>query len=178
MITIIVGSNRKGNISSIIGEIYKNELQKQYKGDVKVVALEKMPSEVLNPDMYSKTNAWIEEVKKESIVPAEKFVFILPEYNGTFPGIVKLFIDSLSSLDADKSFFNKKAALVGLSAGKFGNWLGLEHFSVVMNYLKISTYHSKVSITNLWNYMEDGMKYNDPKSFEYIEKQITGFLKF
>lgn len=178
MITIIIGSNRKGNISTIIGNTYKKELEKQYDGDVKLLSMEDMPSDVLNPEMYSKPNKWIEKIKTEYMIPSEKFIFILPEYNGTFPGVVKMFIDVLSSSDADKSFHNKKAALVGLAAGKFGNWLGLEHFGVVLNYLKISTYHSKVSITNLWNHLDDSMNIKDAKTLEYIEKQITGFLKF
>jgi len=178
MITIIIGSNRKGNISSVVGEVYKQELLKQYKGEVQIVALEEMPSGILNSDMYTKPNEWIETVKNKSIIPANKFVFILPEYNGTFPGVVKLFIDALSSKGAEVSFHNKKAILVGLSAGKFGNWLGLEHFGIVLNYLKISTFHSKVSITNLWNHFDEKMILTDTKTLEYISKQVKGFLNF
>lgn len=178
MVTIVIGSNRKGNISSVIGEKYAVELKKHYDGDVKILKIEEMPSDVLNPDMYATPNVWVEKVKAELIIPADKFIFILPEYNGTFPGSVKLFIDVLSSKDAEKSFYGKKAALVGLSAGKFGNWLGLEHFGVVLNYIKISVFHQKVSISNLWNFMEDGVKFNDPKADEYIGKQLDGFLKF
>lgn len=177
MITIIIGSNRKDNVSSVIGEKYAEELHKLYTGKVKVVRIEEMPSEVFNPEMYSTANDWVEKIKDEAIIPAKKFIFIFPEYNGTFPGALKLFIDVLSSKDADKSFHDKKAALVGISAGKFGNWLGLEHFGVVLNYLKVSAFHQKVSISNLWKYMGDG-KFNDPKAEEYISKQLEGFLKF
>ena len=178
MITIIVGSNRKGNLTSLIGELYLEKLKEKYQGEVKLLNIESMPSDVLSPDMYEVEHPWIENVKKEYIIPAEKFIFIIPEYNGTFPGSLKLFIDSLSSKDADKSFFDKKAALVGLSAGKFGNWLGLEHFGVVLNYLKVNVIHQKVSISNIWSYINDDKKYDDPKTVVYIEKQIESFINF
>ncbi len=178
MITIIAGSNREGNLTSRIGDIYFDKLKSKYKGEVKLLNIELMPSGVLNSGMYEVTNPWIEQVKNEFIVPAEKFVFIIPEYNGTFPGALKLFIDSLSSKDADKSFFEKKAALVGLSAGKFGNWLGLEHFGVVLNYLKVNVFYQKVSISDVWSYLNVKKEYNDPKTENYIDKQINGFINF
>ncbi len=178
MITIIVGSNRKGNLSSLIGRLYLEKLKDIYKGEVKLLEIESIPSDVLNPDMYEVVHPWVEKARKEYIIPAEKFIFIIPEYNGTFPGSLKLFMDSLSSRDADKSFYGKKAALVGLSAGKFGNWLGLEHFGVVLNYLKVNVIHQKVSISNIWDYIEDGNKYVDSKTAVYFEKQIESFLNF
>jgi len=178
MITIVVGSNRKKNISNLIGNIYKRILEEMNFGDVNIVNLEEMPSSILHADMYVEPNDWLENLKKNILIPSDKFIFILPEYNGTFPGAVKLFIDALSSKDAESTFYGKKAALVGLSAGKFGNWLGLEHFGVVLNYLKISVFHQKVSISNLWSYMKDGTRFEDEKTEEYIRRQLEGFLKF
>lgn len=178
MITIVVGSNRKKNLSNVIGQIYKNRLEATYDGIVELINVEDMPSEVLASDMYTNINQWISDIDAESIQPASKFVFILPEYNGTFPGVAKLFLDAVSSINAEKSFHDKKAGLVGLSAGKFGNWLGLEHFGVVLNYLKVNVYQQKVSISNLYEHFDDKSKFNDAKTFDYIDKQIEGFLKF
>ncbi len=178
MITIIAGSNRKGNISNLIAELYKRALLDLGIDYVKLINLENMPLDILHPGMYSEDNEWIENAKKEYLFSTDKFIFILPEYNGTFPGAVKLFIDALSSKDAEKTFYGKKAALVGISAGKFGNWLGLEHFGVVMNYLKINVFHQKVSIANIWKYMKDEVSFEDEKTEEYIKRQLEGFIKF
>jgi len=178
MITVVVGSNRRNNNTNIIGSIYKSILEDMGCVDVKIINIEKMPSNILHPDMYVETNDWLEQLKKDKLIPSDKFIFILPEYNGTFPGSVKLFIDALSSKDAESVFYGKKAALVGISAGKFGNWLGLEHFGVVLNYLKVNVYHQKVSISNFWNYMKDGVRFEDKKTEEYIVRQLEGFLEF
>ncbi len=178
MITIVVGSNRNNNLSNVIGEIYKKRVEAIYNGRVEIINVEDMPSEVLATDMYTNTNQWISDIDSKSIQPAEKFIFILPEYNGTFPGVAKLFVDAVSSIDAEKSFHNKKAALVGLSASKFGNWLGLEHFGVVLNYLKVNVYQQKVAISNLYDHFDGDSNFNDQKTFEYIDKQIAGFLNF
>lgn len=178
MITIVVGSNRKNNLSNVIGEIYKKRVEAKYEGQVKIINVEKMPSGVLAVDMYTNIHQWILDVDSKFVQPADKFIFILPEYNGTFPGVAKLFIDAVSSINAEKSFHNKKAALVGLSAGKFGNWLGLEHFGVVLNYLKVNVYQQKVSISNLYEHFDNKSKFKDSKTFDYIDKQIEGFLNF
>ncbi len=178
MITIINGSNRKDNLTSLVAKLYTAKILEKYNGVVKEINIEEMPEDVLNPEMYSKDHEWIEEIRNKYFIPAEKFVFIVPEYNGTFPGALKLFIDALSSKDGDKSFFGKKAALVGLSAGKFGNWLGLEHFGVVLNYLKINVLYLKVSISNIWNYINADNEFVDTVTEKYIDKQIEEFVKF
>ncbi len=178
MVTIIIGSNRKDNISKLIGDIYINILTELFNEKVEMVNLEEMPSAILHSDMYTQKNEWLERLKTDILIPTNKYIFILPEYNGTFPGAVKLFVDALSSKDADTVFYGKKAALVGVSAGKFGNWLGLEHFGVVLNYLKISVFHQKVSISNLWDFMKDGISFEDAKTEGYIKKQLEGFLNF
>ncbi|HHH52314.1 MAG TPA: NADPH-dependent oxidoreductase [Bacteroidetes bacterium] len=178
MITIINGSNRKGNLTSLVAKIYTAKMLEEYEGVVKEINIEEMPGSVLDPGMYSGDHKWIEEIRNKYIIPAEKFVFVIPEYNGTFPGALKLFVDAISSKDGDKAFYGKKAALVGLSAGKFGNWLGLEHFGVVLNYLKINVHYLKVSISNIYNYINDDNEFVDTVSQKYIDRQIEEFVKF
>ena len=59
MITVVVGSNRKENLSKIIGEIYLDKLKDKYSGKIELINIEDMPSDVLSPEMYSQSNKWI-----------------------------------------------------------------------------------------------------------------------
>lgn len=178
MYTLIVGSNRKGNLSEKVATIYKNKLENQYNIEVCTILLQDMPSDVLNGEMYKIVHPWIREIIDTKLVPAEKFIVISPEYNGSIPGILKLFLDAASVVDSEKSFQWKKAALVGLSVGKFGNWLGLEHLISILNYMKVHTYAYKISISKIWETLDDKLVIKDPKIIEHIDKQIEGFVKY
>ena len=178
MITIISGSNRKGNLSKLVANIYRDKLSSKYKGKIKIIYLEQMPSSVLNPDMYAKMDDWVKDIRDNILKPSEAFVFVIPEYNGTFPGVLKIFADAVSSDIKDNVFEDKKAALIGLSAGKFGNRVGLEHFSTVLNYLKANVYHQKIAIANIFDYINEDMDFSDTDIEKYLDKQIDGFLRF
>ena len=66
------------------------------------------------------------------MVNAPALVFIVPEYNGSMPGVLKGFIDSLPYPAA---FSGKAVGLVGLSKGGMGGALALSHLTDVFNYL-------------------------------------------
>ena len=53
------------------------------------------------------------------------------EYNGSFPGVLKTFIDGLAFPD---TFEPKKCALVGLLSGVQGGGLALSHLTDIFNY--------------------------------------------
>lgn len=178
MITIIVGSNRKGNLSEKVADIYRYLLKDKYGIDTSVILLQDMPSDVVHDEMYKVVHPWIRNIIDEKLIPAQKLILISPEYNGSITGILKLFLDAVSVTDADKSLHWKKAALVGLSVGKFGNWLGLEHLLSILNYMKVHVYAYKVSISKIYETLDDRLVIKDPKVIEHICKQLEGFIKF
>ncbi|MBK6784946.1 MAG: NAD(P)H-dependent oxidoreductase [Saprospiraceae bacterium] len=42
------------------------------------------------------------------LIPSSHWIIIAPEYNGSFPGILKLFLDVLSVKQAKETFHGKK----------------------------------------------------------------------
>ncbi len=57
------------------------------------------------------------KIENEILIPTQKFIFIIPEYNGTFPGVLKAMIDN-----SDIIRYHKKAILTGVSSGRAGNF--------------------------------------------------------
>ncbi len=135
MITLISGTNRPNSLTSKFSKIYYGMLQKQYSA-TKYFDLESLPVEVLHTDVYEKGKKpdAILEIQQEIFLPTEKFIFVFPEYNGSFPGILKLLIDVMDSRIA---FSGKKAALIGISTGRAGNLRGMDHLAAVMNHMNV-----------------------------------------
>lgn len=131
MIQIICGTNRNDSISKKISAIYQQILN-ELGNKSNIIDLSKLPDDFAFSALYHNAGKNQEfNVFRETMVEAEKFVFIVPEYNGSFPGVLKTFIDGLIFPD---TFKNKKAALVGLSSGIQGAGLALSHLTDIFNY--------------------------------------------
>ncbi|MFT7035163.1 MAG: chromate reductase, partial [Cyclobacteriaceae bacterium] len=131
MITIICSTNRQNSVSKKISHLYQNILES--KGQhVDVIYLEDMPDDFIASALYenSGSNEEFNDLRKK-MFDTQKMVFIVPEYNGSFPGVLKTFIDGLQF---PGTFKNKKCALVGLSSGVQGGGLALSHLTDIFNY--------------------------------------------
>lgn len=174
MITIVNPSSRPGGRSAVIASTYKSILDD----------LEE-PSCILNlsdftPAMIDAIYYTFAEDKKgfdvlqQTVDKSEKFVFILPEYNGSFPGLLKLFIDACTYPD---SFEHKKAAMVGLSGGTQGAALAMGHFADILNYFGAHTLALRPRFIRINEAIADGRLHNE----EYLEflkiqaEQIAAF---
>lgn len=171
--TIISGTNRSGSNSLILSKYYKSVFED--KGiEANLIDLQDLPHDFILSDMYGKRSDEFQKIQN-IVTKTDKFLFVIPEYNGSFPGVLKAFIDACSF---PESFANKKSALVGLSAGKFGNLRGLSHFSGVANYIKMDVYHNKMYLPAIGDDINDDGKINTPQHVSLIEGQIEGFINF
>lgn len=136
MITVIAGTNRRSSLTSRFAGIYSSLLQQQA-ARVQMLDLADMPAETLMADVYDHGHkpAAIQDIQDTFFVPAEKFVFIFPEYNGSVPGALKLLIDSL---DPRAAFAGKKASLIGIASGRAGNLRGLDHLTAILHHMNVS----------------------------------------
>lgn len=165
MIGILIGTNREDNVSQLVGEYYHSVLSQ--KGvDSKIFHLE---------DFLEKLD-W-SKIYDYSLIPefagVEKNIWVLPEYNGSFPGVVKVMIDSLQ-----REFWkNKKVALTGVSAGQGGNRTGLNHLSDILTYLNVYILPYFVYLDNIEKYLQDG-KFIPGKYEKFIENQIELLRSF
>ncbi len=132
MVTIVVGTNRKNSKSRFIADIYQGIL-KDLDQESTIVDLGNVPADFIVSALYENSGK-NEDFNKHrvKIEQSNKFVFIVPEYNGSFPGVLKAFIDGLKYPD---SFTNKKCGLVGISSGVQGGGLALSHLTDIFNYL-------------------------------------------
>jgi NAD(P)H-dependent FMN reductase len=107
-------------------------------------------------------------------VNSDKFVFVVPEYNGSFPGVLKAFIDGL---DYPNPFKNKKCALVGLSSGVQGGALALSHLTDILNYLGMHVLALKVRMPGIERIFSEGV-ISDKLVLELLDMQVKDLMEF
>lgn len=166
MITIISGTNRKDSMTLKVAEVYKN-LIATTSNNVRLISLENMNVWERSSDM--------EELEKNYLIPSEKFVFVMPEYNGSFPGILKTMLDNS---DIKKCWWYKKAMLVGVADGRAGNLRGMEHMTNILHYLKMHVFYDKIPLSRINEEINDKGEMLKPATAAVIKKQIEEFLKF
>ena len=167
MITIISGTNRPNNFSIHLAKYYQAQLINKGQ-EVQVLDLQELPDDFLFSSSYGKQSEAFEKLSEQYILTADKFVFILPEYNGSYPGVVKAFIDCV----APKYFHHKKAALVGLSAGHAGNLRGMEHLTGVLHYLQVEVLSKKPKLSGFERLIDNDRVLEDENSKLQIEAQL------
>lgn len=165
MYTIVSSTNRKGSITLKITHQYKNWLQ-EAGIEANILSLEK--DNVLGP---SET---IKPIEEQVFTPSLKFIFIVPEYNGSFPGVLKILIDGLPRA----VWTNKKAALVGVAAGRAGNIRGLDHLTNIFNYLGVTIFPQKIYLSQIESLVNNDHIIVDEPSLTNIRTQIKGFIDF
>jgi len=174
MITIVCSTNRKNSISLVIASIYKDIL-KDIGAASEIIDLREIPKDFLVSALYENAgkNESFNPIRK-TMKDSEKFVFIVPEYNGSFPGVLKAFIDGLKFPD---TFSNKKCALVGVSSGLQGGGLALSHLTDIFNYCGTHVLAFKPKLAQIDDNMENGYFTNDHYK-ELLQRQAKQLLEF
>lgn len=170
-ITIISGTNRQGSYTEKVALQYKKLLETK-SIPVSLLSLTELPKEIAFEDLYGKRSAEFEKIIQNYIENNSNFIFVVPEYNGSFPGILKLFLDAISP----SKWTDKNVCLVGVSSGRAGNLRGMEHLTNILNYLKMHVYHNKLPISQVDKLYANG-ELESEETLKVIEKQLEGYLK-
>ena len=173
MILIISGTNKKNSNTRIIANDYLNRISTKY-GKVKLLCLDEIPFDFISTDMYSNHSNTIAEIQNNYINPANKFIFIIPEYNGSIPGILKLLIDSL---DVKRAFRDKKATMVGVATGRAGNLRGIDHLSGILQHMHVTVMPGSLPISKVSNLVDNEGNIQG-ETVTAIEKHISNFISF
>jgi NAD(P)H-dependent FMN reductase len=173
-IVIVCGTNRNDSVSYQIAQIYQDLLQSMGQKS-ELIDLKDLPSDFAYTALYEKagSNEHFNHYR-DVMEAADKFVFIVPEYNGSFPGILKTFIDGLKY---PMTFRDKKCALVGLSSGMQGAGLALSHLTDIFHYCGTTVLALKPKLGNIGTHFTDGKIVNEFYK-TLLKEQAEKFLRF
>ncbi len=172
-VTIISATNRLDSNTEKVANYYASALQK--KGIItNLFSLKNLPATILHTDLYSQRSIDFQKIIDTYVMNQTKFIFVVPEYNGSFPGILKVFLDAVPP----KAWAENKACLVGISTGRAGNLRGMEHLTNILNYLKVNVYHNKLPISKVDTLLDNNGNLIDLDTLNVINMQLEGFLTF
>jgi NAD(P)H-dependent FMN reductase len=165
MYTIISGTNRVGSHTEKVAREYREILETK---NIKANLFSLKGLDVLH------RNDAIKKVETEILIPTQKFIFIIPEYNGSYPGVLKALIDNSDI----KSVWNfKKALLTGVATGRAGNLRGMDHLSDTLHYMKMNVFYNKLPISVVNKVMDEQGHLNE-ETLLAVNLQLDGFIKF
>ena len=166
MYTIISGTNRTGSNTLKVAKEYQRLLKE------KGIEAGLLSLEGLNLLERDKS---FERIENDIITPTDKFLFIVPEYNGSYPGALKLLFDTGKS---HAIWWHKKALITGVSTGRAGNLRGMEHLAGVLNHLKITVYPDMQPLSVVDKLMDASGKFTDANTVAIINNQLDHFIKW
>ncbi len=173
MITIISGTNRKFSKTLIVAKAYQ-EILIGLGVEAQVFSLDELPPTIASTYLSDPKDVVFDQLINKYIRSTEQFVVVIPEYQGTFPGIFKLLLDGIPPRD----FAEKKIAMVGVSSGRAGNLRGLDHLTSAFHYLNMHVFPNKVPISKVNELLSPEFKLTDEGTLASLKKQAEGFIKY
>ena len=84
IITVVISTNRRNSSTSRIAALVAEEFL-QLGHDAQILDLAELPTQFLNVDMYNQRSDSFLSLFDTYIVKADHIVFVIPEYNGSYP---------------------------------------------------------------------------------------------
>ncbi len=170
---IISGTNRPGSNAMKISRIVEGHYR-QSGTPAEVFSLAEMPQDIFNPSSYASKPAGFVAIQQK-VLDAPGLHIISPEYNGSFPGVLKYFIDMLKF---PESFERKPVAFVGEAAGVWGALRAVEQLQMIFGYRNAHIFPERVFIPGIGDKLDAEGKLKDAGINERLGKQAREFAKF
>jgi NAD(P)H-dependent FMN reductase len=173
MITVISGTNRPGSNTRKMAAIVQ-EMLVPTGHETELIDLAELPADIIagssyamKPDSFAKF--------QDAVLDTDGVLSVVPEYNGSFPGILKYFIDMLRF---PESLYEKPAAFVGISAGRWGGVRAVEQLEMIFQYRNAHLFGRRCFIPHIGDLLDESGKLTDPAVADRLQKTATDFADF
>jgi chromate reductase len=140
----------------------------------KVYSLAEMPADIFSPTSYAtKPDGFV--ANQQLVLDAIGLHIVTPEYNGSFPGVLKYWIDMLKF---PESFNRKPVAFTGESMGIWGGIRSVEQLQLIFGYRNAHIFPERVFIPGIGQKLDANGRLNDRGIDERLAQQAQGFAGF
>ena len=176
-ITIVSSTNREGSMSLKVSK-YLQEMYAKLGVSAEVLDLQGLPLSCFTPQAYAEKPLELAPFI-DTILKTEGAVFVIPEYNGSYPGALKYFVDMWKFPDC---YVGLKTAYVGIANGQWGALRPVEHFQGVMGYRNAIQFPERIFINRVgkrWNGSGfSKLVESDMNLDELLQQQSRNFVDF
>lgn len=167
MVEIVAGTDRMNSTTSKLAAIVSAKLSAQGVL-VRTIDLSKVTASF--GDIYSQPPSMDITPYQDRFDASDGVVFVVPTYNGSMPGAVKLFLDKLRYPAA---FRGKSVAFVGQSGTTDGGRPAIDELTKVILFMKGAPFHVPVFFPNIDEQLSDDQTtITNPQ----LEKRLTNML--
>lgn len=138
-IPVILGTTRKGRRSVHAAHFIFGQIQKRNGVTTELIDIADLNLRVDDAGEAIKDPRFSTAMER-----ADGIVIVSPEYNHSFPGLLKHVLDSCL-----KEYVHKAVGIVGVSAGVFGGARAIEHFQPVLRELGLVSIFWDVNFGNV-----------------------------
>ena len=128
-IPVILGTTRKGRMSAHVARFVAGEIAKHHGVETELIDIAQLSMPVDDEGGGVKDAGFAAKMNH-----ADALVIVTPEYNHSFPGLLKHVLDSNL-----KEYVHKAVGIVGVAAGPFGGARVIENFLPVLRELGLTT---------------------------------------
>lgn len=170
---------------TIVGGISKNSLNKKLFEAVKTLA----PSNVeittfdiarlpfFSQDLEANPPESVRDLR-QAISDADALLFITPEYNRSFPAVLKNALDWGSRPYGQNKWAHKPAGVMGASVGNIGTFGAQHHLRQVLSYLEVAAMGQPEFYLNGSKAFDEAGTLSDPKVKELIANYWSALEKW
>ncbi|HEX6436342.1 MAG TPA: NAD(P)H-dependent oxidoreductase [Candidatus Binatia bacterium] len=162
-IPVILGTTRKGRMSEHAARFMAGQIEKRNGIKTELIDLSQLPMPIDDAGEAIKDAAF-----SEKMTMADALVIVTPEYNHSFPGLLKHILDSCL-----KEYIHKAAGLVGVSAGPFGGVRAIQDFLPVIRELGLVNIFWDVNFGNVSKVFDDSGKLLDAAFISRADKFLN-----
>lgn len=175
LVTILIGTNRPHSRAGRIATLYA-KLLAGLGAESQLLDLAELPADFTTSALYGNAGRHDDyNALAAKLDASDKLVIVIPEYNGSFPGVLKSFIDGLPYPGGIRG---KKAALVGLSDGGQGGLLAMSHLGDVLMYLGTAVLPQRVRLPFIGKDLTAEGELSNALSRQLLREQAEALLAF
>jgi NAD(P)H-dependent FMN reductase len=172
-INILSGTDRPGSMALKVSNFLKPKFEAEGAA-VDIISLEDFPIQDVAGGKYGQD---IPSVKSfnDKVLDCDGLLMVIPEYNGSFPGILKLFVDYLPF---PESFDRLPLAFIGESAGAFGSLRSVEQMQMIANYRNAFLFPERVFLQRVKSIFSEEKGITDEFTAKLTNSLVTNFVSF
>lgn len=159
-IPVILGTTRKGRMSAHAARFMVGQIEKRESISTELIDLSDLPMPIDDAGEDIKDGAF-----SNKMASADALVIVTPEYNHSFPGLLKHVLDSCL-----KEYIHKAAGIVGVSTGPFGGIRAIQDFLPVIRELGLVNIFWDVNFGNVSSVFDASGKLLDDAFIKRADK--------